>query len=248
MAARTRICKLFAPKPRTIGKDLFRFWPRLEALADRTLLSNPATSVLNNDIVAANSAPADTATTITLTAGSTFDFTSATNATQNALPVITANITIVGNGDTIDRSTVTGTQVFRLFDVASGGSLKLENLTLTGGLAQGTGSAAEGGAGYSSATLTLSGVTVKNNQAQGSNGPAGGNGADAQGGGLFVATGNVTLSNDSLSSNKAHGGSGGGFAITDGSGSAGSGGGMYVAGWRRHFGGLIDSVVLLTTR
>jgi hypothetical protein len=96
MAVRTGIRKILAPKPRTIGKDLFRFWPGLEALADRTLLSNPATSVWNNDIVAANSAPAGTATTIPLTAGSNFDFTSPYNASQNALPVISANITIVG--------------------------------------------------------------------------------------------------------------------------------------------------------
>jgi hypothetical protein len=140
MAARTWIRKLFAPKPRTIRKDLFRFRHRLEALEDRILLSNPATNVLISDTVAANSAPAGTATTITWTAGSTFDFTSAYKATQNALPVITANITIVGNGDTIDRSTATGTPAFRLFDVAAAG----------GGFAitDGNGGAGSGGGMY----------------------------------------------------------------------------------------------------
>ena len=79
------------------------------------------------------------ATTITLAANTTFDFTSSNNSTNgaNALPVINVQgnktaITIVGNGDTIER---TGSNAFRLFDVSSGGSLTLENLTLTGGLA-----------------------------------------------------------------------------------------------------------------
>ena len=54
---------------------------------------------------------------------------------MNGLPVIAAkdNLTIVGNGDTIERSTAVGTPLFRLLDVASGGSLTLENLTLQGG-------------------------------------------------------------------------------------------------------------------
>src|SRR5581483_5935615 len=124
MAVRTWIRKLFAPKTRTIRKDLFRFQPRLEALEDRTLLSNPATT---GDLITAiqNANTAGGATTITLASHTTFNFTSADNSTNgtNALPVITASITIVGNGDTIDR---TGTNVFRLFDVASGGSLTLE--------------------------------------------------------------------------------------------------------------------------
>src|SRR5262249_50847444 len=136
MAIRTWIRKLFDRKPHIIRKDLFRFRPHLEVLEDRTLLSNPATT---GDLITAiqNANTAGGATTITLASNTTFNFTSADNSTNgaNALPVITANITIVGNGDTIHR---TGTNVFRLFDVASGGSLALENVTLTGGLAKGT--------------------------------------------------------------------------------------------------------------
>ena len=83
-----------------------------------------------------NANAAGVATTITLAANTTFDFASSDNATDgsNALPVITGNITIIGNGDTLERS---GTAAFRLFDVASGGSLTLENLTLPGGMPQG---------------------------------------------------------------------------------------------------------------
>jgi hypothetical protein len=110
--------------------------------------------------------------------------------------------------------------------------LTLENVTLSGGLAQGTGAAAEGGAIYSSGTLALSGVTVKSNEALGSNGT----GENAYGGGIYVAAGSVTLTNDTLSSNNAVGGYGGAGATSSGvvlgpggSGGAGSGGGLYVA-------------------
>src|SRR5439155_25960801 len=108
-------------------------------------------------------------------------------------PVIAAAggpLTIVGNGGTIARSAAPGTPAFRLFDVADGGSLTLEDLTLTGGLAQGTGAAAYGGAVCSAGTLALSGVTVTSNTALGSNG-----GANAYGGGLYVTAGSATLTN-----------------------------------------------------
>src|SRR5262249_47121656 len=214
----------------------------LKALEDRTLLPNPATTgELITAIQNANNNPG-TPTTITLAANTTFDFTSANNSTNgaNALPVITANITIVGNGDTIERS---GTAAFRLFDVASGGSLTLENLTLTGGLAQGTGVAAGGGAIFSWGRLNRRGVTVKGNIGQGSKGGfdgdntngTGGSGSAGLGGGLYVAAGSITLSNDTFSGNHAQGGTGGSGAGSrdgggaGGSGGAGLGGGLYVA-------------------
>src|SRR6516165_11832547 len=71
--------------------------PQLEELEDRTLLSNPATP---SDLITAiqNANTAGGATTITLAANTTFNFTSANNSTDgaNALPVITGKITIVG--------------------------------------------------------------------------------------------------------------------------------------------------------
>ena len=77
------------------------------------------------------------------------------------------NLTIVGNGDTIERSTAAGTAAFRLFDVAPQASLTLQNLTLQGGLAETWPSRirGRGGAIYNQGALTLSGVTVANNQA-----------------------------------------------------------------------------------
>jgi hypothetical protein len=203
------------------------------------LLSSAAATT---ELVAAiqNANAAGGATTITLAPGATFDFTAASDSTNgsNALPVITANITIVGNFDTIERNMVSGTPAFRLFDVAAGGALTLKSVTLTGGLARGLGIAAQGGAIYNSGTLTLSGVTVKTNRAQGgSNAGPGHIGLNAYGGGLYVAGGTVALVDTAFRVNNAAGGNGGigtgftqvGAAGTGGNGGAGYGGGLYVA-------------------
>jgi hypothetical protein len=149
----------------------------LEQLEDRTVPSNftaGSVSDLITDISAANAAGG--ANTITLVAGKTFTLTAVNNTTDgaNGLPVIAANdnLTIVGNGDAIARSTAAGTPAFRLLDVAAGASLTLENLTLQGGLAVsqphnpfGLIPAGQGGAVYNQGTLELNGVTVQNNTA-----------------------------------------------------------------------------------
>ncbi|MHB1426411.1 MAG: choice-of-anchor Q domain-containing protein [Gemmataceae bacterium] len=218
--------------------------PRLERLEDRMLLSGslPYAPVTNYTQLAADITAANLnggANTITL--GTTIQLTGVDNHTNgaNGLPVIVAGdqLTIVGNSFSIERSTVASTPAFRLFDVASGASLTLQNVTLQGGLAQGAGIAAEGGAIYNSGTLTLSGVTVQSNiaaeggaiynsgtltlsgvtvqsnKAEGANGIAtiggtGGTGGAASGGGVYAAGGVVTLSNDILSGNEALGGRG----------------------------------------
>jgi hypothetical protein len=165
-------------------------------------------------------------TTITLAPGTTFDFTSPDNFTDgvNALPVIAADVTILGGNDTIER---TGGGIGRLFDVAAGGSLTLENLTLRGGLARGA-STAQGGAIYSSGTLSLIDVAFENNEAHGDDGF----GATASGGGLYVAGGSATLVNDTFSGNNATGGTGvlSMVAVRAGTGGAASGGALEVAG------------------
>src|SRR5262249_33114531 len=111
--------------------------------------------------------------TIYLTSGRTFTLTAVDNTTDDAtgLPVIAGgdNLTIVGAGDIIERCTCAGTPAFRLFDVTGGASLTLENLTLQGGLAF-NGGFSRGGAVFNFGTLTLDGVTVQNNTAQGGNG------------------------------------------------------------------------------
>src|SRR5262249_26221259 len=170
------------------------------------------------DINAAKAAPGSN--TITLVAGTTFTLTAVDNTTDGAtgLPVITkGNLTIVGNADTIERSTAQGTPAFRLLDVAAGGSLTLNNLTLQGGLAgagggihnQGTltlGSVTVqnnvangdyGGGIWSSGTLTAEGCVIRSNQALGADYAYGGGtiGDPAYGGGLYAAGGTVTLRN-----------------------------------------------------
>src|SRR5262249_15313713 len=162
----------------------------------------------------------------------------------NGLPVIGAgkavSLTIIGNGDTIERSTAAGTPAFRLFDLAAGSSLSLQNLTLQNGLAQGAGAAADGGAIYNQGTLTLTAATVENNNAQGSNGANGVGttklfhgvsingqaGTDAAGGGIW-SSGSVTLQGGTtLQGNQALGGNGGDagyFGSTFGNGGAGGG-------------------------
>jgi hypothetical protein len=209
---------------------------RLERLDDRTVPSNFAAAnvpELIADINAANvSASADT---ITLVAGSRFTLTSVNNTTHGptGLPVIAVgeNLTIVGNGDVIERSTAAGVPEFRLFDVAAGATLNIQNATLQGGVAVGDGRSAldggssSGGAIFNQGVLSLNGVTVQNNTALGSASvstwvfiPA----TNGLGGGLF-SSGSLNLTGCTVQNNRAEGGGGQGAA-------AGQGGGLYVTG------------------
>lgn len=220
--------------------------PRLETLEERCLLAgglpypSPSSTIgLIYDINAANRSSSPT--TITLQAGATFKFTTpnifSNENGENALPTITGNITIVGNGDTILRSTDQGTPAFRLFDVASGGSLTLQNLTLKNGLIDPGAGSPKGGAIYSSGTLNLSGVTVQSNKAVGTSdvlgssrdGPVGRGGAG--GGGIYVKNGTLTLTNDLIEANEAKGGFGeNGTTFRYANSSVGHGGSAYGGG------------------
>jgi hypothetical protein len=202
---------------------------RLEQLEGRLTPANfTAGSVaeLIADIHAASEAGGSN--TITLTAPTTAPYvlTAVNNSTNgaNGLPVITkGNLTIVGNGDTIERSTASGTPDFRLMDVASGGSLTLENLTLENGQVYGSGAAADGGALYNHGTLVLSGVSIRGNTAHGLvSFRAPYNGGDAAGGAIW-SNGALTLENGTVvDSNTVWGGY---FP-----GRNAFGGGLYVAG------------------
>jgi hypothetical protein len=200
---------------------------RLEQLEDRLTPANfTAGSVaeLIADINAANTAGGSN--TITLTAPTTAPYflTAVDNGTDgaNGLPVITnGNLTIDGNGDTIERN-INGVP-FRMMDVASGGSLTLENLMLLGGLAYGSGTAAEGGALYNQGTLVLSGVRLEANIAQGMSETS--KGQEAAAGGGIWSNGALTLENGTLLDwNGAYGGDG----ISNGGN--GFGAGLYIAG------------------
>jgi hypothetical protein len=215
----------------------------LEALEDRTLLNSymAATAAdLINDINLANQAGGTNTITLSAAPSSPYTLTAVDNTTDGTtgLPVIAAgdNLTIVGNGDTIGRSTASGTPAFRLLDVAAGATLTLQGLTLTNGLASGSGVSAQGGAIYSQGALTLNGVTVQNNTARGADGasPVGGNGVggtggDGPGGAIYVGGGAVTLNNSTLSDNAAQGGRGG-DGFVGGYGGGGRGGAIFVNG------------------
>lgn len=146
---------------------------------------------------------------IVLPAGSSFTFDGVDPAPfdpdgLNALPSITGEIIIAGNGSTIERSDDMGTPRFRLLHIADTGTLALNNATISGGRLSGL----ESGGGIESAgDLTLSGVTVSENRAGGGN---------SVGGGIFTG-GNVTLIDSTVSANRAE--RGGGIA---------NGGGLYL--------------------
>jgi len=238
-------------------------------LEGRTLMSGLSlTAATVSDLIAGINAAnaAGGANTITLAAKTTSPYvlTAANNSTYGAtgLPAIAANdnLTIVGNGDTIERSTVTGTPDFRLLEVASGGSLTMENLTLQGGYdASGYG----GGAIYNQGTLVLNDVTVQDNHASSFGGGiysdlssvtlleggtivqkniANAFGGGGAGGGLYCVNGAmVTVTNTTLDNNSAaYSGSGGSLYVDGGnvslsndtieSNSAFLGGGLFVNG------------------
>src|SRR5262249_21081688 len=124
----------------------------VEQLEDRLVPAVATVQALVDAINADNAVPG--AHLIELAPGTAFTLTALYNTTGSAtgLPAIAAgdNLTIVGNLDTIERSTAVGTPAFRLFEVAAGASLALTDLTLQGGLVYGS-----GGAIYSQGGLDL---------------------------------------------------------------------------------------------
>ncbi len=123
---------------------------RFERLEGRTMLSEVTTqAALIAAINAANAAGGSNS--ITLGADITLYETTANNTHDgpNGLPSITSgdNLTIVGKGHVIQRSTSSGDAAFRLFDVASGASLNLNNMSLENGRVSGsTATTLQGGA------------------------------------------------------------------------------------------------------
>jgi hypothetical protein len=199
----------------------------VERLEDRTTPSSYSAATVSELIAAIDAANVNAeADTIVLASGKAFTLTGA------SLPTITApeDLTIQGNGGVIERSAAGATPAFRLFNVAAGASLTLENLTLQGGWGN------SGGAIFNQGALTLAGVTVQNNFAWGAGGGifsngsltlantkiqynqavgfdgddyTGGNGGNAAGGGVYVAGGTATLTGATVSFNTAQGGNGG---------------------------------------
>jgi hypothetical protein len=201
----------------------------VEPLEDRTVpASFTATDVsgLIAAIDAANRTPE--ADVIDLVAGKTYPLTQVNNNVGHGttgLPTVAAgeDLTILGNGATIERSTARKTPAFRLFDVAVGASLTLQDLTLQHGWAWGRFGSAQGGAIYNQGTLTLSGVTVQDNTAQGDFG------GKAAGGGIW-SSGSLTIEHSLIQYNQALGGDGTTSSDSHSPGGWAAGGGIYVSG------------------
>jgi hypothetical protein len=153
---------------------------------------------------------------------------------NNGLPVIATDITINGNGATIQRDSNNNTPNFRFFFVRNEGKLKLENLTLRngsitggkgndgyGGGGGGGGGAGLGGAIFNRGTVTVTGVTFDSNKVAGGNGGKGSTGSSGKGG----KGGNDTGGDGGNDGDEAGGGGGGNPSRNAGSGGFGGGGG-----------------------
>ena len=136
--------------------------------ASAAVQQTPCTvSALKSAITAANVSGG----TITLPTGCKITLTVPDNATSGptGLPVITGKVTINGNSAMITRQAATA---FRLLNVAAGGTLTLNGLTLSNGIANdGTNG---GGAIFSLGTVHVSGVTFSGNQSPAATGTSGG--------------------------------------------------------------------------
>lgn len=138
------------------------------------------------------------AITISLAPGATFNLKAANNATDggNGFPVIGStkpvDLTIIGNGATIERIAVISRNYivenpFRLFDVASGSSLTLNQVVVKGG------SSGSGGAILNQGTLNVMNGSILSGNS----------------GAIYNNGGTVTVSDSTLSRN--HSSSGGGI-------------------------------------
>src|SRR5690606_17216534 len=82
---------------------------------------------------------------------------------DNGLPLIAKAVRIEGNGATIERSDAEDTPAFRFFEVADGGSLTLDGVTLANGA---VGAGQDGGAIYSPrGRVSVSNSTLSGNTA-----------------------------------------------------------------------------------
>ena len=176
-----------------------------EQLEGRTLLSGVTTQAAL--IAAINTAnAAGGSNTVTLGANIALYETTANNTNDgaNGLPYIKSgdNLTIVGNGHVIQRSTSSGDAAFRLFDVASGASLNLNNMSLENGrVSRSTGATLQGGAIFveSGGKLNLNRVTLSGNSVNN----AGGASQNTLEGGAIYNAGTATIVASTVKGNSA---------------------------------------------
>jgi hypothetical protein len=143
---------------------------------------------------------------ITLVPGATYTLAAVDKEApgdETGLPRITSNLTITGNGTTIERSSAAGTPHFRIFAVDSG-ALALNGLTIRNGSLMG-----------------VPGAT----HAPGTSFP-GGSGGPVVGGAIVVTGGTLSVANCLFTANSATGGAGGdGSSGANNTGNPGGSGG-----------------------
>jgi hypothetical protein len=183
------------------------------------------------------------------------------------LPVISGTLTITGPGaaNLTVAGNLTATNVFsRVFETAGASTTTITGLTIANGFiagskgadnsqsAGGPGGDARGAGIHNAGTLTVNGVTVRDNTVLGGGGGtggtpttdgsgfAGGAGGVASGAGI-LNTGTLTISGSTLTGNRAEGGSGGeaGPPFQTGSGGVGGIGGNGLGGAIANEGGTL---------
>jgi Ricin-type beta-trefoil lectin domain len=136
---------------------------------------------------------------VTLTSSCVYPLTVPNNTTDGGtgLPVVAGHVSIQGNGATITRSAAAGTAAFRIFDVALGGSLTLNSVTLSNGLADD--GVNGGGAIFSRGSLTVTRATFSGNSSPAATGTSGG---------AINSSGSLTVSLSTFTGNTAQEGGG----------------------------------------
>jgi CSLREA domain-containing protein len=162
--------------------------PSLIVTTNSDVVANDNYTSLREAINYANSHPG--ADTITFDSSFNSATTITLNGNQLALTDTSGAITIVGPGANL--LTISGNQLNRVFQVASGVTASISGVTITGGL-----TASSGGGIMNSGTLTLTGVALN------------GNSANIKGGGVYSLA-PLIVTNCSLTNNTANGQSGGG--------------------------------------
>lgn len=162
---------------------------------DATCSLVDAITAANTDIATGGCTAGSGADTIVLQPGSVHTLTSVNNSDfgPTGLPTVTSEITIEGNGSTIERAS--DAPAFRLAAVGSQGRLALDRVTLQGGVASGNFPAQLGGGlMVFDGALTLTNSTVSGNTA-------------SIGGGLFLYSflpgRSIALLNSTISGNTA---------------------------------------------
>jgi hypothetical protein len=159
------------------------------ASGPRVVRVSCSAAALAASITAANAVP----TVLRLTAGCTYSITTPATA-DTGLPTITGRVTLVGGPGTTIRRDPAAATLFRVLDVASGGTLRVTGIAITDGNTAGL-----GGGIQNAGTLVLRHTTLSGNR-----------GAD--GGGVSNSTsGTATISRSLLNANTTTAVGGGGL-------------------------------------